>query len=120
MTAVTYDNAALKTVVDEFVKDYEDFTGIKLTPEQGGAKANAFNFSMQAPDALLGEEGYTMDIQADRINVASESTTGNMFGMQTILQMYKENTTEYPVGQMRDYPRYQTRGLLLDVARKPV
>ena len=120
LTAVTYDNAALKTVVDEFVKDYEDFTGIKLTPEQGGAKANAFNFSMQAPDALLGEEGYTMDIQADRINVASESTTGNMFGMQTILQMYKENTTEYPVGQMRDYPRYQTRGLLLDVARKPV
>lgn len=120
LTAVTYDNEALKAIVDEFVKDYEDFTGIKLTPEQGGAKANAFNFSMQAPDELLGEEGYTMDIQSDRVNVASESTTGNMYGMQTILQMYKENATEYPVGQMRDYPRYQTRGLLLDVARKPV
>ena len=120
LTAVTYDNEALKAIVDEFVKDYEDFTGIKLTPEQGGTKANAFNFSMQAPDELLGEEGYTMDIQSDRVNVASESTTGNMYGMQTILQMYKENATEYPVGQMRDYPRYQTRGLLLDVARKPV
>ena len=120
LTAVTYDNEALKAIVDEFVKDYEDFTGIKLTPEQGGAKANAFNFSMQAPDELLGEEGYTMDIQSDRVNVASESTTGNMYGMQTIFQMYKENATEYPVGQMRDYPRYQTRGLLLDVARKPV
>ena len=30
--------------------------------------------------------------------------------MQTILQMYKENNKEYKVGEMRDYPRFQTRG----------
>lgn len=46
-----------------------------------------------------------MDIQKDRINVASVDTTGNMYGMQTILQMYKENNERYNVGQMRDYPR---------------
>ena len=61
-----------------------------------------------------------MDIQKDRINVASVDTTGNMYGMQTILQMYKENNEGYKVGQMRDYPRFETRGFLFDVARKPV
>lgn len=54
-----------------------------------------------------------MDIQKDRINVASADTTGNMYGMQTILQMYKENNEGYNVGQMRDYPRFETRGFCL-------
>lgn len=117
---VTYTDDKLKAVVDEFVKDYEDFTGIKLTAKKGAAEANAFNFELKAPDELLGKEGYTMDIQKDRINIASVDTTGNMYGMQTILQMYKENNEGYKVGQMRDYPRFETRGFLFDVARKPV
>lgn len=120
LKTVTYTDDKLKDVVDEFVSDYEDFTGIKLTAKKGRAEANAFNFELKAPDELLGEEGYTMDIQKDRINVASVDTTGNMYGMQTILQMYKENNERYNVGQMRDYPRFETRGFLFDVARKPV
>lgn len=120
LTKVTYTDEKLKAVVDEFVSDYEDFTGIKLVAKKGVAEANAFNFELKAPDTLLGNEGYTMDIQKDRINVASADTTGNMYGMQTILQMYKENNEGYNVGQMRDYPRFETRGFLFDVARKPV
>ena len=53
---VTYTDDKLKAVVDEFVKDYEDFTGIKLTAKKGAAEANAFNFELKAPDTLLGEE----------------------------------------------------------------
>ena len=53
---VTYTDDKLKEVVDGFVKDYEDFTGIKLTAKKGAAEANAFNFELKAPDALLGEE----------------------------------------------------------------
>lgn len=120
LTKVIYTDEKLKAVVDEFVSDYEDFTGIKLVAKKGVAEANAFNFELKAPDTLLGNEGYTMDIQKDRINVASADTTGNMYGMQTILQMYKENNEGYNVGQMRDYPRFETRGFLFDVARKPV
>ena len=120
LTKVVYNDEKLKPIVDEFVKDYKDFSGKTLTVSKGEAQANAFNFTLKAPDELLGEEGYTMDIKEDRINVDSVSVTGNMYGMQTVLQMYKENSKEYKVGQMRDYPRFQTRGLLLDVARKPI
>lgn len=121
-TEVTYSDDSLKAVVDEFVSDYKDFTGEELKVSKSSeGKANAFNFKKAAPDALLGDEGYTMDIKADRIDVQSVSVTGNMYGMQTILQMYKGSEGGgYSIGTMRDYPRYETRGFLLDVARKPV
>ena len=120
VTKVAYDDAALKSVVDEFVADYEAFTGVKLTVVQGEDQANAINFSLVAPDALLGDEGYTMQILSDRILVASASITGNMYGMQTILQMTRLDAEGFAIGQMRDYPRFTVRGLLLDIARKPI
>ena len=117
---VVYSDDSLETVADEFISDYEDFTGIRLEKMKGSVQADAFNFIKEATDSLLGEEGYIMDIQADRIIVRSESTTGNMYGMQTILQMYRQDPQSFAVGQMRDYPRFQTRGFMFDVARKPV
>ena len=122
LTEVTYSDDSLKAIVDEFVADYKNFTGKELKAGKSSeGKANAFNFKKAAPDALLGDEGYTMDIKSDRIDVQSVSVTGNMYGMQTILQMYKGSEgSGYSIGTMRDYPRYETRGFLLDVARKPV
>lgn len=122
LTAVTYSDASLKSVVDEFVADYKDFTGKTLTASQGAAKAGAFNFTLGDPagDKLLGEEGYAMQIQADRIDVAAPAIAGNMYAMQTILQMTKTETDGFPVGQMRDYPRFPVRGFMWDIARKPI
>lgn len=122
VTAVTYGDASLKSVVDEFVADYKDFTGKTLAASQGAAKAGAFNFTLGDPagDKLLGEEGYAMQIQADRIDVAAPAITGNMYAMQTILQMTKTETDGFPVGQMRDYPRFPVRGFMWDIARKPI
>lgn len=122
ITRVTYSDAALKAVVDEFVADYRDFTGIKLTASQGAAVDGAFNFTLGAPaeDKLLGDEGYTMAIGAKRIDVQSQAVVGNMYGMQTILQMSRQDATGFPQGQMRDYPRFRVRGFMWDVARKPI
>lgn len=117
---VAYDDEALKDVVEEFVADYEDFTGVKLEETKDAAKEGTISFTLEAPDALLGEEGYVMEIASDGIRVSSESVTGNMYGMQTILQMYKQNCESFSLGIMRDYPRFETRGLLLDIARKPI
>ena len=120
VTRVTYNDDVLLPVVEEFVADYEALTGIDLICEKDAPVVNAFNFTLAAPDAYLGDEGYTMEILSDRINVASVSTTGNMYGMQTILQMVKLDAEGFAIGQMRDYPRYEVRGLLLDIARKPI
>ena len=122
LTAVTYGDASLKSVVDEFVADYKDFTGKTLAASQGAARAGAFNFTLGDPagDKLLGEEGYAMQIQADRIDITAPAITGNMYAMQTILQMTKTETDGFPVGEMRDYPRFPVRGFMWDIARKPI
>lgn len=122
LTKVTYQADELKAVVEEFVADYKDFTGIELKVVKGAAQAGAFNFTFGEPenDPILGDEGYVMNIQADRIDVQSESVTGNMYGMQTILQMTKTETDGFPVGQIRDYPRFLVRGFMWDIARKPI
>ncbi|WP_291651409.1 discoidin domain-containing protein [Clostridium sp.] len=120
INTVVYNDDSLEVVVDEFINDYEDFTGIKLSKEKGNTRANAYNFIKEVPDHLLGDEGYTMDIQSDKVIVKSQSSIGNMYGMQTILQMYKQNQSSFNIGIMRDYPRFETRGFLFDVARKPV
>lgn len=122
LTGVTYGDASLKSVVDEFVADYKDFTGKTLAASQGAARAGAFNFTLGDPagDKLLGEEGYAMQIQADRIDVTAPAITGNMYAMQTILQMTKTETDGFPVGEMRDYPRFPVRGFMWDIARKSI
>lgn len=117
---VAYDDEALADIVDEFIADYEDFTGVKLEKTESDSTKGIIRFALEAPDALLGEEGYVMDIHSDGISVSSESVTGNMYGMQTILQMYKQNAESFSIGTVRDYPRFETRGLLLDIARKPI
>ncbi len=122
MTAVTYSDDTLKPVVDEFVADYKDFTGRDLVSSRGDVKAGTIHFALASPadDALLGDEGYVMEIEPDRINVTAPAVTGNMYAMQTILQMTKLDDSGFPVGQMRDYPRFEVRGFMWDVARKPV
>lgn len=122
ISSIVYSDASLKAVAEEFKADFKDFTGKDLALEQGSPKDGAFNFTLAAPanDALLGDEGYTMAIGANRIDVQSQHVTGNMYGMQTILQMYRLDASGFPVGQMRDYPRFEVRGFMWDVARKPV
>lgn len=117
---VIYNSDTLKLVAEEFVQDYKEFTGKRLKLLKGKPEKNAFNFMIEAPDQLLGEEGYTMHITSDRVEVRSESHIGNMYGMQSILQMVKQNDKELDVGLIRDYPRFKVRGFMLDVARKPI
>lgn len=46
--------------------------------------------------------------------------TGAFFGTRTALQILKQddNHARIPKGTARDYPKYETRGLMIDVARK--
>ena len=120
ITKVFYDDASLEAIVDEFIADYKDITGKNLTKTTDKAAAGQFNFLMNAGGPDLGEEGYGMDITGGGVAIYSTSVTGNMYGAQTILQMVKQNPDEMPEGSMRDYPRFPVRGLLLDIARKPI
>ena len=117
ITKVYYESASLKAIVDEFIADYEDVTGRTLEKTD---KIAAGQFNFLRAEQSLGEEGYEMDINESGVVIYASSVTGSMYAAQTILQMASQNPEEMPIGMMRDYPRFEVRGLLLDIARKPI
>ena len=119
---IIYDAADLEPAAREMAADYLDLTGKKLEVVQGtkgDVKAGDFFFT-KTNDTTLGlmDEGYLMEI-GNSITVTSETETGAYWATRTILQALKQSGyTTIPQGTTRDYPLYEVRGFILDVARK--
>ncbi|MEY8427369.1 discoidin domain-containing protein [Lachnospiraceae bacterium 46-15] len=114
----------LRYIGEEFQKDLEDITGKKLSVVQGteaSAKEGDFFFALGSRDAMLGEEGYAMEIGGTAVTEGTH-TTGVYWATRTILQMIKLSGDGISMsqGQMRDYPKYAVRSFVFDVARKAV
>lgn len=70
---------------------------------------------------FLGDEGYEIRIKDDgSIEIISKDEKGKRWALNTLDRMKMENPKEYPVGTIRDYPKYAVRGFVIDVARTPV
>ncbi len=119
---IVYDSEELKVAADEMAADFLDLTGREISVVSGDAssvQAGDFFFTM-TDDTTLGlmDEGYLMEI-SDSITVTSETETGAYWATRTILQALKQSGyTTIPQGTTRDYPLYEVRGFILDVARK--
>lgn len=119
---IIYADADLEPAAREMATDYLDLTGKELAVAQGteaDVQAGEFFFT-KTGDTTLGlmEEGYLMEI-SDSITVTSETETGAYWATRTILQALKQSGyTTIPQGTTRDYPLYEVRGFILDVARK--
>lgn len=106
-------NPSLQDVADYLI---ETQTGMKLVTDQ---KADIV-LSLDANDEQLGEEGYLMDISENRLTVSANHPHGVFHGLQTLLQLIpasSDKPVELATGTIRDYPRYQHRGSMLDVSR---
>ena len=115
---ISWYDTSLDAIGDEFIQDYETMTGRSISRvPSGGDIQLRLNTS---EDDMLGEEGYLMMIDENNIGITGIEPAGVMFGLQSVLQMSQIYVEGYPVGRMRDYPRFKVRGLLLDVARKPI
>lgn len=69
-------------------------------------------------NAILGTEGYTLNIKNDRVFLNANTTAGLFYGIQSIWQLLTANDgTTLPCVEITDYPRFGWRGLHLDVSR---
>jgi hexosaminidase len=77
-------------------------------------------------DPSLGEEGYLLAVNPEGVRLAAYKPAGLFRGIQTIRQLLPariESTTRQPGpwemegGSIRDLPRFEWRGVMLDVAR---
>jgi hexosaminidase len=78
-------------------------------------------------DAVIGKEGYNLNVTAKGISISANEPTGLYYGVQTLLQLLPNQiegkaiasnvTWTVPAVNITDYPRFPWRGLMFDVSR---
>ncbi len=112
--------SALRPAAEALVADYNAEMGANLTIADSGSPAEGdIYFTLDNGANGLGEEGYIMEI-GDHVTVKADYNTGAYWATRSILQIAELNSGTMPKGTARDYPKYEVRGFMLDVARKPI
>ena len=105
--------------------DVEEICGITLEVVTGTAPTGPNDIYLESltdPNAYdLGKEGYLMVTNDEGLHIYAPTYTGCLYGTITAEQILWQDETHsaIPKGIMRDYPAYEVRGLMLDVARTP-
>lgn len=78
-------------------------------------------------EVSLGSEGYRLEVNADKIQLIANESSGFFYGFQTLVQLLppevegitsgKPVVWEVPAVSVLDHPRFKWRGLMLDVSR---
>ena len=67
-------------------------------------------------EGISSAEGYILSVGKKGVEIAALSGAGLFYGVQTLLQMAAESA-EIPYIEIKDEPRFQYRGMMLDVSR---
>lgn len=122
--------AANAALLNEAIRSY---TGYLLSLNVEGDDATALNsdlgkagFGKQQLVLLLDsikvteKSGYHLLIQKDQISIVGHDPSGVFYGIQSLIQLLQrsdKNILSLPQGEIRDYPRFNYRGMHLDVGR---
>lgn len=72
-------------------------------------------------DKIIGNEGYKFVVDQKGITISANTDKGIFYGIQTLLQTLPASRTTEPLVvpclKITDYPRFQWRGMMLDVSR---
>ena len=84
------------------------------------AKEDATSVCMkEMVDASLPKEGYRLSVSPEGIAVCSSDSAGAFYARQTLLQLAEKTADgwRYPCVEIKDFPAYRWRGVLLDEGR---
>ena len=118
-------NVGLDKVAQNLVTDVKEISGITLTVETGTAPTGPHDIYLESlTDAKaydVGDEGYVMVTNDQGLHIYAPTYTGCLYGTITAEQILwqDQDHVSIPKGIMRDYPAYEVRGIMLDVARTP-
>jgi hexosaminidase len=101
-----------------FTQDFITSSGLNDTNQN---KQAAFLIDCNKPGKLdlNEEESYTLTITPSKIELNAETDLGAIHGLQTFIQLLSSDSSGYyfPAVKIVDNPRFQWRGLMIDVSR---
>lgn len=83
------------------------------------SKENSANLVLKE-DKLLGDEAYTLTVDSSRVTITASTETGFFYGLQSLYQLayvQNRNNDNIQCCVITDSPRFEHRGLMLDVTR---
>ena len=122
-TNVTAENGAEHEVrmLNFYLKKLYGFT---LPARAKISSTNGSNIIFMLVNNNERKDAYHLDVTANKIIISSSSNQGLFYGLQTLLQLLPETKTQavsegflIPQLSINDYPRFQYRGMHLDVGR---
>lgn len=126
-TRIIYSDPAsvgVKKVAEHMQADLKEITGLDLEVSEGEGPSSAHDIYIQSQteDSYgVGEEGYFLVNDEEGLSIYAPTYTGCLYGTITVEQILYQNTEslKVPRGVIRDYPAYEVRGVMLDIARTP-
>ncbi len=114
------NNKPAADVVRYFSNHVKQVSGLNLQVSNGSPTGKHIRFSI-TPTAQLGEEGYKLSVTPTAVLVQANSSKGLFYAVQSLLQtlpaIRTNQTLQIPCMEITDYPRFQWRGMMLDVSR---
>lgn len=113
----------LETIGEQLSDHIGKLTGFKIpvVSSKSYPAKDVIIFSLRQAADTLGEEGYMLSVNADQIMVKALRPQGIFYGVQSIYQLLPLTTTNdkisIPAIEITDKPRFEWRGLMLDVGR---
>jgi len=113
-----------------FFNDYmQQIYGFKLGVNNQASKNFIQLSTLKFIKAPEHEEGYSLNVTKNGVTINGNSYSGTFYGMQTLIQLLPTNSKPIPIAigtnskldiplvSIEDYPRFEYRGMHLDVAR---
>ena len=124
-TTISFNKPDARKVADMLTQKLNTSTGFSLAAQQGKSGIIQLNLN-DAPNATLGNEGYTLEATTKGVVITANQVGGLFYGMQTLVQLLpkeieskKVATANWAIPSVKitDYPRFGWRGIMLDVSR---
>jgi hexosaminidase len=117
----------LQNVAEYLISKVKPATGFEFQISPNSAEAAISLMVNQTKDDEIGEEGYKLEINNQKVQISANSPAGLFYGVQTLLQLLPKEIESktlvqgaqwiLPAVSVTDYPRFGWRGLMLDVSR---
>ncbi len=126
LSKVAYSDAKLADLANQLQKKLSNANTTRATMAKQ-KPANAKLFLTLINDNTIKKDGYSLDVNASGVTIKANEPSGIFYGLQTLYQLFdksfikpataKEQIWRLSYVTIQDHPRFQWRGLMLDVSR---